>query len=107
VGLTLTKTGQITGTTFGNITQSCVTLSGYGRGGKYYSYPCQDVSNVYAEGGDSGAAMYRRVSTTQVELYGILWGKNAETGAASSSRLSGIEADLGPLTNLCAPGYGC
>ncbi len=106
VGLALTKTGQMTGTTFGNITQSCVSLSGYGRGNKYYSYPCQDVSNVYAEGGDSGSPMYRRVSTTQVELYGILWGRS-DAGGTSSSRLSGIEADLGPLLNLCAPGYGC
>jgi hypothetical protein len=109
VGLTLTKTGQKTGTTFGNITQSCVTISGNngGReGNKYYRLECQDVSNVYAEYGDSGSPMYRRVTSTQVELYGILWGRS-EAGTTSSSPLSGIEADLGELINLCAPGNGC
>lgn len=105
VGLVLTKTGRTSGTTYGTITQSCVTKSGNSRG-KYFSYPCQDISNVYATYGDSGSPMYRRVSTTQVELYGILWGGN-NAGETYSSRLSGIEADLGPLLNLCAPGYGC
>lgn len=106
-GLQLTKTGMVTGTTYGNIIRSCVRTQGQNRrSGKYYTYECQDISNVYADEGDSGAAMYRRITFPQVLLYGILWGRN-ELGETSSSRLANIERDLGPLTNLCVPGYGC
>jgi hypothetical protein len=105
----LYKTGMKSGTTYGKITAACVTRQGYDASNKYYKFVCQDLSSVYADYGDSGSAMYLLVSTTagvKVELYGILWG-GTETGETISSRLSGIEADLGPLLNLCAPGYGC
>lgn len=106
VGLSLTKTGMRTGTTFGNITQACIAIDGYDRRtGKYYNYPCQDISNVHAGPGDSGSAMFKRVTTTEVELYGILWGGNATSTA--SSRLANIERDLGTLTALCIPTAGC
>jgi hypothetical protein len=109
-GLTnLYKTGMITGTTYGKVTTSCTTRQDYDANGKWHKFVCQDLSSVYAENGDSGSPMYLLVSTPEgvkVELYGILWG-HASTGETISSRLPGIEADLGPLLNLCAPGYGC
>lgn len=111
VGTYLTKTGMTSGTTYGRTTESCVMKDGYEpRTNKYYKYVCQDTSDVYATYGDSGSPMYVRVSTPEgvkVELYGILWGGNASLGQTFSSRLSGIETDLGPLLNLCVPGYGC
>jgi hypothetical protein len=105
----LYKTGMRTGTTYGKVTTSCTTRQGYNANNQYYKFICQDLSSVYADHGDSGSPMYLLVSTPEgvkVELYGILWGLTG-LGETISSRLSGIEADLGPLLNLCAPGYGC
>ncbi len=104
VGTVLGKTGRTSGSTYGVVTQSCVTIG---------SLRCQDVSKVWSEGGDSGSPMYVQVGGTgdpanDVQLYGILWGgPSTDWTTTYSSRLSGIEADLGALTNLCRPGYGC
>jgi len=104
VGTVLGKTGRTSGSTYGVVTQSCVTIG---------SLRCQDVSRVWSEGGDSGSPMYVQVGGTgdpanDVQLYGILWGgPSTDWSTTYSSRLSGIEADLGALTNLCRPGYGC
>lgn len=41
-------------------------------------------------------------------MYGILWGgPDGDWSATYSRRLDGIEWDLGPLSNLCLPGFGC
>ncbi len=104
VGAILEKTGRTSGSTYGQVTQSCVTIG---------SLRCQDVSRVWSEGGDSGSPMYLSVGGTgdaanDVQLYGILWGgPSTDWTTTYSSRLSGIEQDLGALTNLCRPGYGC
>jgi hypothetical protein len=104
VGTVLGKTGRTSGSTYGVVTQSCVTIG---------SLRCQDVSRAWSEGGDSGSPMYVQVGGTgdpanDVQLYGILWGgPSTDWTTTYSSRLSGIEADLGALTNLCRPGYGC
>ena len=104
VGTILEKTGRTSGSTYGQVTQSCVTIG---------SLRCQDVSRVWSEGGDSGSPMYVSLGGTgdaanDVQLYGILWGgPSTDWTVTYSSRLSGIEADLGALTNLCRPGYGC
>jgi hypothetical protein len=104
VGTVLGKTGRTSGSTYGVVTQSCVTIG---------SLRCQDVSRVWSEGGDSGSPMYVQVGGTgdpanDVQIYGILWGgPSTDWTTTYSSRLSGIEADLGALTNLCRPGYGC
>jgi len=104
VGTVLEKTGRTSGSTYGQVTQSCVTIG---------SLRCQDVSRVWSEGGDSGSPMYVSLGGTgdaanDVELYGVLWGgPSTDWTTTYSSRLSGIEQDLGALTNLCRPGYGC
>ena len=99
VGTILEKTGRTSGSTYGQVTQSCVTIG---------SLRCQDVSRVWSEGGDSGSPMYVNVGGNSVSLYGILWGgPSTDWTTTYSSRLAGIEADLGALTNLCRPGYGC
>ena len=104
VGTWLDKTGRTSGSTYGQVTNSCVTIG---------SLICQDVSKVWSQGGDSGAPMYvylggAGAAENDVHLYGILWGGPAGDATTSySSRLSGIETDLGALTNLCRPGYGC
>ncbi len=37
-----------------------------------------------------------------------MWGgPGSDYTTTYSSRLGGIEADLGALNNLCRPGYGC
>ena len=104
VGTVLGKTGRTSGSTYGLVTQSCVTIG---------SLRCQDVSKVWSEGGDSGSPMYVQVGgagdpANDVQLQGILWGgPGTDWSTTYSSRLAGIEADLGALTNLCRPGYGC
>jgi hypothetical protein len=104
VGTLLDKTGRTSGSTRGLVTNSCVTIG---------ELRCQDISKVWSEGGDSGSPMYVALVGTgdaenDVQLYGILWGgPNGDWNTTYSSRLSGIEQDLGALTNLCRPGYGC
>jgi hypothetical protein len=102
VGTFLDKTGRTSGTTYGQVTEACRTLySGP------YELRCQDISTVWSEPGDSGSPMYVWRDGV-VELYGILWGgPDGDFMTTYSSRLSGIEQDLGALTYLCAPGYGC
>jgi hypothetical protein len=104
VGTWLDKTGRTSGSTYGQVTSSCVTIG---------VLRCQDISSVWSEGGDSGSPMYvylggAGAAENDVQLYGILWGgPNNNWNVTYSSRLSGIEQDLGTLTNLCRPGYGC
>ncbi|HEX2210803.1 MAG TPA: hypothetical protein VHG93_24180 [Longimicrobium sp.] len=95
----LDKTGRTSGSTYGLVTHSCVTIG---------SLRCQDISRVWSQGGDSGAPVYVWLSGNQVQLHGIMWGgPGSDYTTTYSSRLSGIEADLGGLKNLCRPGYGC
>ena len=99
VGTWLDKTGRSTGSTYGQVTQSCVSIG---------SFRCQDVSTVYSQRGDSGSPMYVWLGNDQVELQGILWGgPDGDWNTTYSSRLAGIEQDLGSLSGLCAPGYSC
>jgi hypothetical protein len=103
VGTWLDKTGRTSGSTYGQVTQSCVTIG---------NLVCQDVSNVWSEPGDSGSPMmvYTGGGPTGygAHLYGILWGGPSNSyNVTYSSRLPGIEADLGPIYNVCIPGYGC
>jgi hypothetical protein len=99
VGTYLDKTGRTTGSTYGQIKEACVKIG---------QLICQDISSVWSDGGDSGAPMYVWLGNDQVELYGVLWGgPEGDVTTTYSSRLSGIERDLGTLTSLCAPGWGC
>jgi hypothetical protein len=104
VGTILDKTGRTSGSTYGQVTNSCVTIG---------VLRCQDVSKVWSEGGDSGSPVYiwlggSGAAENDVQLVGVMWGgPGTDYTTTYSSRLSGIEADLGALNNLCRPGYGC
>lgn len=104
VGTYLDKTGRTSGSTYGQVTNSCVTIG---------SLRCQDISKVWSEGGDSGSPVFVYVggsgtAENDVRLHGVMWGgPGSDYTTTYSSRLAGIEADLGALNNLCRPGYGC
>jgi hypothetical protein len=104
VGAYLDKTGRTSGSTYGQVTNSCVTIG---------SLRCQDISKVWSEGGDSGSPVFVYVggsgtAENDVRLHGVMWGgPGTDYTTTYSSRLAGIEADLGALNNLCRPGYGC
>ncbi|HET6231104.1 MAG TPA: hypothetical protein VFE05_13605 [Longimicrobiaceae bacterium] len=104
VGSYLDKTGRTSGSTYGVVTNSCVTIG---------VLRCQDISKVWSEGGDSGSPVYVYIGgagalENDVQIHGVMWGgPGSDFTTTYSSRLSGIEADLGALTNLCRPGYGC
>jgi hypothetical protein len=102
VGTWLDKTGRTSGSTYGQVTQSCVTIG---------QLACQDVSSVWSQPGDSGSPMMVWTgggNGYDAQLYGILWGgPSGNWNVTYSSPLPGIEADLGPLSQLCLPGYGC
>lgn len=99
VGTYLDKTGRTSGSTYGLVTNSCVTIG---------SLRCQDISKVWSQGGDSGSPVYVYLSDNDVQLVGVMWGgPGSDYTTTYSSRLSGIEQDLGALTNLCRPGFGC
>ena len=96
VGSVLDKTGRTSGSTYGNVTNSCVTIG---------SLRCQDISKVWSEGGDSGSPVYVWLSNNDVQLHGVMWGgPGTDYTTTYSSRLAGIEADLGALSNLCVSG---
>lgn len=96
VGTVLDKTGRTSGSTYGNVTNSCVTIG---------SLRCQDISKVWSEGGDSGSPVYVWVSNNDVQLHGVMWGgPGSDYSTTYSSRLAGIEADLGALSNVCVSG---
>ena len=95
----LDKTGRTSGSTYGLVTNSCVTIG---------VLRCQDVSRVWSEGGDSGSPVYVWLSDNDVQLHGVMWGgPGSDYSTTYSSRLAGIEADLGTLTNLCRVGFSC
>ena len=95
----LDKTGRTSGSTYGQVTHSCVTIG---------NLRCQDISKVWSEGGDSGSPVYVWIGGSQVQLHGVMWGgPGSDYTTTYSSRLAGIEQDLGTLNSLCRPGYGC
>ena len=104
VGSYLDKTGRTSGSTYGQVTNSCVTIG---------SLRCQDISKVWSEGGDSGSPVFVYIggsgtAENDVRLHGVMWGgPGSDYTTTYSSRLAGIEADLGALNTLCRPGYGC
>lgn len=99
VGTYLDKTGRTSGSTYGQVTNSCVTIG---------NFRCQDISKVWSEPGDSGSPIHVWQSGSNTHLQGILWGgPGSDYTTTYSSRLAGIEYDLGALSGLCRPGYGC
>lgn len=106
VGMVVDKTGRTTGQTWGYVTQTCVDVNP-----QYESWwlRCQVIAGLGAEGGDSGSPVYRQLpgDNYDVALIGIVWGGQQGSTNTAFSRLSGIQADLGQLSAMCAAGYGC
>ncbi len=104
VGSYLDKTGRTSGSTYGQVTNSCVTIG---------VLRCQDISKVWSEGGDSGSPVYVYIGgagalENDVQLHGVMWGgPGTDYTTTYSSRLSGIEQDLGARSNGCRAAYGC
>lgn len=78
VGNTVTKVGRTTGTTFGSVTQSCVSTNVFGTN---ITMLCQYVAGYESDGGDSGSPVFKTTPFVppNVELVGIHWG----TGSGS------------------------
>ncbi|HET6763504.1 MAG TPA: hypothetical protein VFH27_07520, partial [Longimicrobiaceae bacterium] len=69
VGSYLDKTGRTSGSTYGVVTNSCVTIG---------VLRCQDISKVWSEGGDSGSPVYVYIggagtAENDVQLHGVMW----------------------------------
>ena len=62
VGTSLDKTGRTSGSTYGNVTNSCVTIG---------NLRCQDISKVWSEGGDSGGPWFSGNTAYGSHTYGI------------------------------------
>jgi hypothetical protein len=101
VGLTLNKVGRTTGWSAGPVTNTCVNLN---VSGSFIIMICQDLVRANAGEGDSGSPVFSRNSslTSNVTLRGIVWGMTTIGGLThfAMSRLSLIEAELGPLTTF-------
>ncbi|HEX5724197.1 MAG TPA: hypothetical protein VFX98_01955 [Longimicrobiaceae bacterium] len=104
IGDWLNKVGRTSGWTRGQVTQTCVTISGL---------ICQYVSSIWSEGGDSGSPIFADESNTatpagtNVKLHGILWGgPYGNWNVTWHSHLSEIAWDLG-FMNVCVPGNYC
>lgn len=99
VGAPATKVGRTSGRTVGNVTQSCVTLSGL---------YCQYVTDVWSQPGDSGAPFLLSPSGPGAAIAGVLWGGPPQVWTETwFSPMDGIERDLGSSLTVCYPGWGC
>lgn len=102
-GETVNKTGQRTGWTRGQITNTCVTQSSQQRADLgYLIYLCQYVVGAHADAGDSGSPVYTRYTTVAGEpgemwLYGILWGGDPVQNWYVFSPMENIEIEYGWL----------
>jgi hypothetical protein len=89
VGGSVTKVGRTTGTSTGNVTNTCVNTSV--QGGQVMQL-CQTFVSAAVGGGDSGSSV-RSGST----LVGILWGGNSSGTQFVFSPLASIKQELGNL----------
>lgn len=111
IGTVLNKTGRTTGQTWGSVNQTCVNLGAgappYGQWWPPFYFRCQDRAYLGGVEGDSGSPVYQVLggSNHEVSLVGIVWARSG--GQTYYSRFSGIQYDLGALTSVCYPGYGC
>ena len=96
-GLMLFKTGASTGTTGGNVSNTCTDI----QASDFRIHRCSVVAGYYTGPGDSGSPVYQP-NSQQAYLVGIFWGNNGESSAASY--YSNAESELGgpfnALTNV-------
>ena len=95
VGQTANKIGRTTGWTQGTITNTCVDT---GVQGSNIVQLCQTFVSAGVGGGDSGSDVFRLAGGSSVTLLGVLWGGNSSGTQFVYSPMSGITAELGPLT---------
>ena len=104
VGTWLNKVGRETGWTRGQVTQTCVLLSGI---------TCNYVTNIHSQRGDSGSPIFADQSTgsvpsgLEVKAHGMLWGgPPTNFNVTYFSHMAGISNDMGFFT-VCVPGSYC
>jgi hypothetical protein len=100
VGASVGKVGRTSGNTSGTVTKSCVTKT---------PNNCVYVTNVWSEGGDSGAPfLLFSIPNPGAGIAGQLWG--GPPGVYTETwftTLNGLERDLGSTLTVCIPGWGC
>jgi len=99
-GETANKIGRTTGWTRGPTTETCVDVLALGT---THIRLCQAIVSALVDGGDSGSNVFwRRGSSSNVTLIGILWGGSVdeENPEFVYSPMSGIERELGALVTF-------
>jgi hypothetical protein len=96
---TVHKVGRTTGWSSGNITNTCATVN---VSGSNIQLLCQTLvqrsGTRIVGGGDSGSPVFRKGSTDDVTLVGILWGGNSAGDLFVFSPLKNIQDELGGVT---------
>lgn len=97
VGERVNKVGRTTGWTRGRVSNTCVTVNVFGSD---ITQLCQAIVHAGVGAGDSGSPVFS--GSTNVTLYGILWGGNLFGTSFVYSPLKNIERtdELGPLTTF-------
>ncbi|MBI4408603.1 MAG: hypothetical protein HY561_02765 [Gemmatimonadetes bacterium] len=95
VGAVVNKVGRTTGWTQGTITRSCVNT---GVSGSNIVQLCQDWVDAGVGSGDSGSPVF--AGTSNVTLYGILWGGTSSGDTFVYSPVANIERELGALATF-------
>lgn len=92
IGMSLMKVGRTTGWTEGFVRQTCVDVLG---GTDNLVRRCTTKADYFADGGDSGAPVFRIANGDAAELIGIHWG--AGSSSTSFSNWDRVENELGAL----------
>lgn len=97
VGERVNKVGRTTGWTRGRVSNTCVTVNVFGSD---ITQLCQAIVHAGVGAGDSGSPVFS--GSTNVTLYGILWGGNLFGSSFVYSPLKNIERtdELGPLATF-------
>ena len=113
VGQRLHKVGSSTGWTFGRVSQTCIDVPAFylNDSDAHMTLLCQKRiaattdPKLLVGPGDSGAPVFawRNQQVSQVDLFGIAWGGNADGSQLTFSPLRSIEAELGELSLQATP----
>ena len=95
VGQQVNKVGRTTGWTYGNVTNTCVTI---GVAGTNKALLCQDVASMGVQGGDSGSGVFAWNGASGATILGILWGGNSAGNQSIFSPMNQVEQEIGALT---------
>lgn len=98
VGERVNKVGRTTGWTRGRVTNTCANVNVFGSD---ITQLCQAIVNAGVGAGDSGSPVF--AGSTNVTLYGILWGGNLFGSSFVYSPINNIQQELGALAT-CSTG---